>query len=275
MNPRAVVRPGGLNVSAIGTGSQAMVMMHGLFGQGRNFAGIAKEVAARADITCWLVDLPNHGGSAWTDVFDLELFAAMVADELVTRGIDDPIVVGHSLGGRVAMHLALDHPREVRGLAVVDVAPGPDAYVGDQAPLITAMQELDLSNLESRSAADAALRPAVPDPRVRGFLLQNLRPGDAGGWSWQVNLPLLADQLQQIRRWPNDHRVYPGPVVWITGSDSPYVRRSDDAVMRRHFPLVQQVRLKEAGHWVHADQPGPFTDTLVWFASKVSPTSRR
>lgn len=262
--------PRGLSLTSIGNGSQPMVLMHGLFGQGRNFTAIAKEVTRRAEVTCWLLDLPNHGDSLWTDAFDVELFADLVDRELGARGLHDPIVVGHSLGGRVAMRLALRHPTHVRALAVVDIAPGTEAYLGDQSGLIEAMRAVDLRGLDSRSAADAALRPAVPDDRVRGFLLQNLRR-TASGWSWQVNLDLLAEQVTRLREWPTEDPAYPGPVVWITGAGSPYVTRSDDALMRHYFPLVQQVRLKEAGHWVHADQPGAFADTLVWFANKLNP----
>lgn len=266
---------GGLHLTSLGSGSQPVVLLHGLFGQGRNFTQVAKDVAARTDVTCWLADLPNHGASTWTDDFDLDLFADLVRQELWRRAIEDPIVVGHSLGGRVAMRLALRHPTSLRALAVVDIAPGAEAHSGDQAPLVTAMKNLDLSDLHSRAAVDEALRPAVPDTRVRGFLMQNLRPDRAGGWTWQLNLNLLADQLSRMREWPTDGAVYSGPTLWITGADSDYVTRSDDALMRQHFPLVQQVRLKGAGHWVHADQPDAFADTLVWFIRRVSPGSPR
>lgn len=262
----------GLNLTRIGVGSQPMVMMHGLFGQGRNFTAVAKDVAQRADVTVWLVDLPNHGESLWTDEFNIDLFADLVERDLGDHAIGDPIVVGHSLGGRVAMRLALRHPARVRALAIVDIAAGTEAYLGDQSGLIEAMRAIDLGGLDSRADADDALRPAVPDPRVRGFLLQNLRRS-AAGWSWQLNLDLLAEQVARLREWPGEVRPYPGPVVWISGARSPYVTRSDDAVMRHYFPLVQQVRLKDAGHWVHADQPKAFADTLVWFANKLSPSS--
>ena len=158
---------------------------HGLFGQGKNWTQIAK--ALSPDHRVLLLDMPNHGRSPWTESFDYVELADLVADELPARPVRSS---GHSMGGKIAMCLALRHPELVERLVVVDVAPVAYASGREFVGYVETMRALDLSAIERRDQADEALREAVPNPVVRSFLLQNLRrTGD--GWHWQVNLDLL------------------------------------------------------------------------------------
>ncbi|WP_344351371.1 alpha/beta fold hydrolase, partial [Catellatospora coxensis] len=162
-----------------------IVFPHGLFGRGKNFASIAK--ALSPEFSSLLVDLPDHGESAWTDAFSYVATADAVAAAITeaTDPEDRPVhLVGHSLGGKVAMVLALRHPDLVDRLVVVDIAPSGGGDVGTFDHLLTSLAELDLDTVSSRTEADAALQETIPDPTVRGFLLQNLRP-DSGGYAWQ------------------------------------------------------------------------------------------
>jgi esterase len=249
-----------LFTTEIGDQGPRLVFLHGLFGQGRNWLSAAK--ALSADFRVLLVDLPNHGRSPWTDHFSyLEMADAVGA----LLGSEPAAVVGHSMGGKVAMALALRHPERVSRLVVVDVSPVRAGQLGSFDRYVSGMRSLDLAALPDRAAADSGLRAQVPDPVVRGFLLQNLRR-DGNGWRWQLNLRLLGDSLDLVADWPDlADATYPGPVLWLAGARSDYVQREYAPAMRRLFPRVQLVTVKNAGHWVHADQPDVFVRTLQRF----------
>ncbi|MGI3779887.1 MAG: alpha/beta fold hydrolase [Janthinobacterium lividum] len=245
-----------------------VVLLHGLFGQGRNFTGVARALAGEARVT--LVDLPDHGRSPWSDDFSYPGMADRVADFLAASAPGERwTVVGHSMGGKVAMLVALRRPELVERLCVVDVAPVPTAAVSSFGTYVDAMRQVDLDTLTDRAAADAVVAARVPDRAVRGFLLQNLRrdgTGEQARWRWQMNLALLGDRLPEIADWPGgDLAPYAGPVLWLAGVDSDYVQPAYAPAMRALFPRVRLVRVKNAGHWVHADQPEVFVASLRRF----------
>lgn len=242
-----------LNVRVLGEGDSMVVFCHGLFGRGKNWAGIAAQLGEPS----LLIDLPNHGESYWTADFSYLDMADAVAATIrrrVPAGAHTTLV-GHSMGGKVAMMLALGHPGLISRLAVVDITPAGSAVGTGFRPLVAAMRGLDLGALTSRGDADRALAQQIPDAGVRQFLLQNLRHHKRS-WRWQMNLDLLGDELDQIGSWPDlGLPSYPGPCMWIKGADSPYITPDDLPVMRELFPAVRLVTVKNAGHWVHADQP--------------------
>ncbi|HEY5821784.1 MAG TPA: alpha/beta fold hydrolase [Propionibacteriaceae bacterium] len=250
----------------VGDTGPRVVFLHGLFGQGRNWTTVAKALQPYARVT--LVDLPNHGRSDWTEDFAYPEMAAEVAHLLATQGAGEPYaVVGHSMGGKVAMALALQHPELVSQLCVVDVSPVPTTEISNFATYVEGMRTLDLQTLPDRVSADELLRPYVPQDTIRSFLLQNLRRELGGsGWRWQMNLALLGDHLDTMGSWPDlDLPPYPGSVLWLAGSESRYVRREYAPAMRALFPRVQLVTVKAAGHWVHSDQPEVFGATMRRF----------
>ena len=184
-----------LHVTRVGEQGPVIAFCHGLFGQGRNWTQIAKGLSA--DHRVLLIDMPNHGRSPWTESFDYLDLADAVAAELEEVG---PVaLVGHSMGGKIAMCVALRHPELVERLAVVDVSPTAYESGREFVGYIETMRGLDLTALERREQADEALREAVPNPTVRSFLLQNLRR-TADGWQWQLNLDLLGDVDVPARR---------------------------------------------------------------------------
>jgi len=253
-----------LHTTALGDQGSLIVFCHGLFGQGRNWTGIAK--AFTDDHRALLVDLPQHGRSSWSDHFSYVDVADQVAELLDP---DDPVtLVGHSMGGKTAMVLALRHPDLVRRLCVVDVAPVDYGRSGEFDGYIRAMRGLDLAGLEQRRDADAALTEAVPSRTVRGFLLQNLRRED-DGWRWQANLEVLGNELDAVSGWPEDDLAdvvpYDGPVLWVIGGDSRYVEPEHVEAMEQLFPRTRRVTVKGAGHWVHSQQPEVFVEVLRRF----------
>ena len=271
----------GLATRTIGAAGPRVVFLHGLFGQGRNWTTVGRALAAEGR-RATLVDLPDHGGSPWTERLDYAGMAHAVADELAALG--EPVtLVGHSMGGKVAMLLALHRPELLRALVVVDVAPVEYPEVGRRsddpaeeaspfAAFVAAMRAVDLGALRGREDADAALRPAVPDDAVRAFLLQSLvRDGER--WRWRVNLEVLQRDLGVLRGFPEPPpgARYDGPVLWVAGTTSHYVLPQDRPRIDALFPAARLVRVKGAGHWVHAERPEVFTDALRRFLEAVEP----
>jgi pimeloyl-ACP methyl ester carboxylesterase len=250
-----------LNTTELGEAGSRVVFCHGLFGQGKNFTAAGKALAESHRVT--LVDLPDHGRSPRTEGFDYLRYADLVAGLLHD---DDPVaLVGHSMGGKVAMLVALRHPELVERLAVVDVAPVPYDHSAEFEGYVAAMKGIELATLASRADADAALLEAVPSAMVRGFLLQSLRR-EGDGWEWLLNLDVLGRDLDDITGWPEpDDAPYEGPVLWVGGADSRYVAPEHVAAMDRLFPRNRRVTVKGAGHWVHAEQPEVFLEVLRRF----------
>lgn len=252
------------HATSYGDHGSRVLFAHGLFGQGRNWTQVGKALAGEHRVL--LVDLPHHGRSGWDDRFDYVQVADQVARLL--EGDDPAAVVGHSLGGKVAMVLALRHPELVERLVVVDVSPVPYDHLSQFEGYVAAMRGLDLHSLVQRGDADAALAPAVPDPTVRAFLLQNLRR-DGEGWRWQMNLEVLGRDLPVIGGWPEDQLAglpaYDGPVLWVAGATSDYIRPEYAEAMDRWFPRNRLVTVKGAGHWVHSEQPEIFLEVLRRF----------
>ena len=239
-----------------------VVFLHGLMGRGKNFSTSAKSLTGFRSL---LVDLPNHGASGWTDTFDYADIADAVAVALRGEVGGSFALVGHSLGGKVAMLVALRHPELVERLVVVDIAPVDSSEAGSTFDhLLGSLRALDLGTISSRADADAALADPIPDPVVRGFLLQNLRR-DADGFAWQPNLELLYSNLGAIAGFPAEQATFDGPTLWVAGGKSPYI--TDEAVpaMRALFPRVRRVTVREAGHWVHSERPEEFNAILGAF----------
>ena len=261
-----------LATRTVGDRGPHVVFVHGLFGQGRNFATIAATLA-RSGHRVTLVDLPNHGHSPWRDGQDYVEMAELV-DEVLTGIPDGPVtLVGHSMGGKTAMTLALRHPGHLAGLVVVDIAPVeyPAARNGDEfARFIAAMQALELTTLTDRRQADAELAGAVDNQATRAFLLQSLvREGD--GWRWRLNLDVLARSLAGLAGFPDPGDAhFDGPTLWIAGADSPYVREEYRPRMDALFPETRLVRIKGAGHWVHSEQPSVFVDVITRFVDAIA-----
>ena len=250
-----------------GTGPP-VVVLHGLFGSSANWRSVARALAPHHRVLC--VDLRNHGQSQWADSMDYLEMADDVRALIARQGLSSPTVVGHSMGGKTAMALALTNPASVGNLVVVDIAPDISYQVRTSVPLVKAMRDLDLATLQRRSDADAELSGEVDDPAVRQFLLQNLKhvrtPENRNGWAWELNLGLLGGHLDEVADWPDvGEGSYPGPVLWVAGAESPYIRPEHHDRMHGLFPAVRLVTIPGAGHWVHADAPAELSAELIEF----------
>ena len=240
-----------LNATEAGTGPP-VVLLHGLFGQARNFGVVQRRLAVARRVIA--LDLRNHGASPHDLRADYGTMADDVAETLAFLGAAPCAVIGHSMGGKVAMRLALLRPDLVERLLVGDIAPAPSPP--RFGSIIAAMRGLDLRPGLTRAEADAGMAAAVPEPGMRGFLLQNLRLGPAPAWG--IGLAEIAAALPDIMDWPAIEGPYRGLAVFLLGERSDYVRTEDRPEIRRLFPRARFVTLRNAGHWLHADNPDGF-----------------
>lgn len=238
-----------LNVIAQGEGPP-LVIAHGLFGSARNWGAIAKRLSDVRRIVA--VDIRNHGESLWSDDHAYATQAQDLTEVIDAQG-GRADVLGHSMGGKAAMTLALRHPAMVASLIVVDIAPR--AYDHSQRELIEAMRGVDLSVVSRRSDAEAQLAQAVDDPSVRAFLLQSL---DVAGRRWRLNLDALDAAMDEIIGWPAPEGRYEGPTLILKGAESDYVSDGDEPEIRRLFPQARIEAIPGASHWVHAEAPREF-----------------
>ncbi len=229
-----------------------LVMAHGLLGQGRNFGTLAKGFAETHDV--FVVDMRNHGDSPWDDEMSYAAMAADLADFIDREAGGYASVFGHSMGGKAAMRLALDHSDRVAGAIIADIAPV--AYTHSHSGQIEALQSLDFETIRTRKDADVALKEKVADPVMRGFLMQNLRIS-ADGITPRSNLAVLRQAMADLVGWaePKARKGYEGPTLFVAGGASDYVDPSYDDVIRHLFSDIEIERIKGAGHWIHAEKP--------------------
>ena len=222
-----------------------LLIAHGLFGSARNWGVIARRLADRREVLA--VDMRNHGDSPR---FATQSYADMAADlaGVIAAHGGRADVLGHSMGGKAAMMLALRRPDLVRRLIVADIAPV--AYGHSQQPQIDAMRRVDLARIASRAEAEAMMQAASPE--IASFLLQSL---DLANRRWKLNLDVLEAEMGRITGWPEVGGSYPGPALFLTGAESGYVRAEHRATIRALFPRARFVAIPGAGHWLHADRP--------------------
>jgi pimeloyl-ACP methyl ester carboxylesterase len=243
-------------------GALPVVLLHGLLGQARNL-GVAARGLAAAGHRVVSLDLRNHGGSPHDSAMDYPAMAEDVRQTLAARlpGAAEWAVVGHSMGGKVAMMLALRHPELVARLVVADIAPV--AYTHSFADYLAAMAKVPLREGLTRAAAEAAIKPLVPDAGVRLFLLQNLRLG--GVPYWRCDLTAITANMPAILGWPEVDGAYGGKALFLRGGRSDYVLDDYRPAIRRWFPAAHVAALKGAGHWLHADNPEGFLAAVAGF----------
>jgi pimeloyl-ACP methyl ester carboxylesterase len=241
-----------------------VAILHGLFGSGRNWRSIAQHLAARHRVLTF--DLRNHGASPWADEMSYDGMVEDLRASLRARGIADAALLGHSMGGKVAMLMALLYPGEVDRLVVVDIAPA--ANPPNLLAYVRALRAVDLRGVTRRAEVDTRLVGAVPDPAERAFLLQNLVIGENGA-HWRLNLEAIERGFPQIAGFPDLPAgiVYPGPALFVAGARSNYIHPEQEPGIRRLFRQARMIRIESAGHWVHAEQPQAFLQAVAPFLS--------
>jgi len=248
-----------LNIIRHGEGDGVpLLIVHGLFGSGRNWGAIAKRLSARGPVLA--VDQRNHGESPRADS---QSYADMAGDlaEVIAVHVGQADVLGHSMGGKAAMHLALTQPELVRRLIVADIAPV--TYTHSQSAYIAAMRGLSLEGLNgSRLEADRRLQEALDDPALRAFFLQSLDL-KSDPPRWRLNLDVLEAEMEKITGWPGTAGRYDGPALFLTGANSHYVKPEHKPLITAQFSKARFVKLSGAAHWLHAEKPREFEASVI------------
>jgi len=246
-------------VEGAADGTPPLIIAHGLFGSARNWGVLQKRLAASRQVIA--VDMRNHGDSPW---FDSQTYPEMATDlaEVIMAHGGRADVLGHSMGGKAAMVLALTQPDLVNRLIVADIAPV--SYGHSQIDKIAALRHLDLSSVTRRGEADAQLKPHLPDDMLRAFLLQSLRLSPEGA-SWRLNLDVLERDMPRITGWPETNGQFTGPCLFLRGALSDYVLPTHAARIAQLFPSAEHQAIEGANHWLHAEKPREFQDAVEMF----------
>ncbi len=242
-----------------------LILLHGLFGSSANWHSIARTLAASEHLL--VPDLRNHGRSPHHPAMDYPSMGVDLLQLIDEHGFDSVRLLGHSMGGKLAMWLAQTHPERVAGLVVVDIAPVVYQHRFDS--IFGALNRLDLAHLADRQQAHEHLQSSLPDAALRHYLLQNLLKDD-GRWRWRMNLQGLEAAIADILDYPlpaGAHE-YPGPALFVYGGQSDYVRAAQQKRILQLFPQGRLRAIPDAGHWVYAEQPQAFLSALAPFLAR-------
>jgi len=236
-----------------------LVLLHGLFGQGTNLRGVARALEAGFRVHC--LDLPDHGRSPWLTTASLATYAAAVSGWMDHHELTAAHILGHSLGGKVAMELALTEPGRVGKLVVADMAPV--TYAEHHQVILDALQQVAVQGCQTRAEAEALLGEVIDDPGVVGYLLMSLERGaESDVYQWRFNLAGLAEAYGRLREAPTEAAPFQGQTLFLKGSESAYIQASHQPEIQRRFPCSQLLTVNQAGHWLHIDQPQAFNSAV-------------
>ena len=239
--------------------SPPVMIIHGLYGSGKNWGVIAKRLSDQFFVIT--VDLRNHGDSPWLDTHNYNVMADDLVEVINSLNIK-PNVIGHSMGGKAAMVLALKRPNLVRNLIIADIAPV--KYEHDQSQFIEAMQKVDLSKVEKRSDATLALSKFVEDKSLQNFFTQSL---DIKAKRWKLNLKVLRSEMSEILSFPKIESEFSGHSLFLKGEKSDYIKPEHRRLIKSLFTKARFATFKEAGHWLHAEKPREFESAARLFFS--------
>jgi pimeloyl-ACP methyl ester carboxylesterase len=250
----------GLNYKKLGSGPH-LIILHGLFGSLDNWMTLGKQWSEA--YTVWLIDQRNHGKSPHTEAFSYPLMAADLHAFFEAEGIEQAIVLGHSMGGKTAMEFSVHFSDKVKQLIVVDIAPV--AYEVHHYPIIRALESVELETIDSRQQAEEELSKQISEAGVRQFLLKNLERKKVGGYRWKFNLPVLSREIVPISAYDVPQGKYEGETLFVKGAKSDYIVDENRETIREKFPAARVVTIKGAGHWVHAEQAEAFYTAVSTF----------
>ena len=238
-----------------------LILLHGFLGSLDNWRLASKRLGTRYKV--YSLDLRNHGLSAHSEVMSYAVMAQDLGEFMDDRGLSSAFLLGHSMGGKVAMRFAADFPNRVAKLIVVDITP--KSYEPSHRPILNALLSLDLKAYQSFGEVDTALSAAVPEVAVRQFLLKNLKRGKDGQLSWRSHLEAIARNYDELSKAITLQRKYTHPACFIRGGRSNYVQEGDFSIIKEAFPQAEIKTIVNAGHWVHADAAEEFVKAVIDF----------
>lgn len=238
----------------------SLVILHGLFGMLDNWHSVATKLGERFRV--FVVDQRNHGRSPHSTEFNYAVMADDVRDFLEQRGVRSAFLLGHSMGGKTAMWVALRYPELIDKLVVIDIAPRRYSSLHDT--ILDALTSLDLARYSSRPEIDKALSATIPQQPVRQFLMKNLARNENGSFRWKMNLPVIESHYSEILEAVEADKPFPKPVMFIRSTQSTYIGVGDKTEIKRLFPNAVVADFN-TGHWVHAEAPDALTKTVTAF----------
>jgi esterase len=242
-----------------------LVILHGLLGSTDNWRSMSRRLGAHYKV--FAIDLRNHGRSPHSDIFDYDVMTADLREFMEQQALRRIMLLGHSMGGKVAMQFAIDYSEQVDKLVIVDIAPKP--YEPSQRYLLKALRSLDLTRYKSFADVDAALAAKVSSESLRQFLLKNLARDENGRLRWKIHLAAIDRNYDKLLWELSPERSFNKPTLFIRGGRSNNIEDDDTRLIRQMFPQAEIATLPEAGHWIHVDAPEEFFQTVVNFLNKT------
>lgn len=252
-----------LNFRTLGSGDP-LIIMHGVFGSSDNWQTLGKVFAEKFKV--YLVDLRNHGNSPHSSEFDYEVMVKDIIELMDDEGIHQSHILGHSMGGKVAMNLATQYPQRINQLIVVDIAP--KHYPPHHQQIFEGFHSVDLAHLQNRKEADEQMAQVISNFGVRQFILKNLDRRKDGTFAWKLNLEAIEKAIEKVGAGMEDHVSFDGSSQFIAGGKSDYITKEDHALIHSYFPNAQIETINDAGHWVHAEKPQELCKMVIEFLTK-------
>ncbi len=248
-----------------GENGSNIIILHGIFGSSDNWLTIGKVLAENH--TVYMLDQRNHGQSPRSEVFNYEAMAADLKEFIDDYAIENPILVGHSMGGKVVMQFAMNFPEAFAKMVVVDIAP--KFYPVHHSMILQGLASVDLENLKSRTEANEILKRFEESEGVRQFLLKNLwrNPAKNNEFDWRINVPVIAKNIDVVGHELENEKSVSKPILFIRGAESHYIQPEDERKIWELFPNYELETIEGAGHWVQADKPQEFIEVLSRFVN--------
>ncbi len=250
-----------VKITAQGEQSPWAVLIHGLFGSHDNLNLLTRELSPTHNVI--QIDLPDHGQSPWLDAFGFAEYCELIRTTLLHHGVDKAHFIGHSLGGKMAMHIALTYPAMVTSLIVADIAPV--TYTHRHQAVLTALAAVDLAQVTSRSDVKTQFDQSLADEGTRQFLLKSLHKHPQHGWQWRFNRAVLTRDYSELIQWPDLRSSYLGQTLFIKGQQSDYITLAHQAKILELFPNASSKIIAGTGHWLHAEKPLQFNRIVAQF----------
>lgn len=238
-----------------------LLILHGVFGSGDNWLTVTRQIAEH--FTVYLIDQRNHGRSFHSEEFSYPVLCQDVVDFADEHNLAQFDLIGHSMGGKVAMNLAVLHPERIRKMVVVDIAPR--FYSPHHQQIIAGFDAVQLDRVQSRSDAEQQMAAFIDEPDVRQFLLKNLYRTDDGSYGWRINLPILRKAVMEIGQALPEGPAVPIPTLFLKGGNSRYISEKDETEIHQRFPQSEIITIEGAGHWLQAEKPAEFLQSVLPF----------
>lgn len=241
-----------------------VIIMHGLMGSCDNWLTVSKPLSEKYKL--YIVDQRNHGRSPWSDEFNYEVMANDLLDFINQHHIVNPIIIGHSMGGKIAMKFATEHENLISKLIVVDISPR--YYPPHHQDVLAGLNAINLETLQNRVEADNILTQHLPSLGVRQFLLKNLYRNDENKFAWRINLDVINNKIENIGEALSENTRFNKPTLFISGALSDYISSKDEPLIKKIFTQSEITIIANADHWVQATQPMAFLEVVTEFIDR-------